>query len=59
MSDLTCFEAYDIRGEIGVNIDEDITYRVGRASAQHFSAESVVVGFDGRETSPAFAPVAS
>ena len=51
MSDLTCFKAYDIRGEIGVNIDEGIAYRIGRAVAQHFGAKSVVIGFDARETS--------
>ena len=43
MSDLTCFKAYDVRGEIGVNIDEDIAYRIGRAVAQHFSAKSVAI----------------
>jgi len=53
--DLTCFKAYDIRGEINVNIDEGIVYRIGRAVAQHFRAKSVVVGYDARETSPAFA----
>ena len=58
MTDLTCFKAYDVRGEIGVNIDEDIAYRIGRAVAQHFSAKSVVIGFDARETSPAFAAAA-
>ena len=52
---LTCFKAYDIRGEINVNIDEDVAYRIGRAVAQHFDAESVVVGFDARESSPSFA----
>jgi phosphomannomutase len=55
VTDLTCFKAYDVRGEIGVNIDEDVCYRIGRAVAQHFSAKSVVIGFDSRETSPAFA----
>jgi len=59
VSDLTCFKAYDVRGEIGVNIDEDIAYRIGRAVAQHFSAKSVAIGFDARETSPAFAAAAS
>ena len=59
MSELTCFKAYDIRGEIGVNIDEDVAYRIGRAVAQHFGAKSVVIGFDARETSPAFATAAS
>ena len=59
MSELSCFKAYDIRGEIGVNIDEDIAYRIGRAVAQHFNAKSIVIGFDARETSPAFAAAAS
>ena len=34
MNELTCFKAYDIRGEIGVNIDETVAYRIGRAVAQ-------------------------
>jgi phosphomannomutase len=59
VSELTCFKAYDIRGEIGVNIDEDIAYRIGRAVVQHFNAKSLVIGFDARETSPAFSAAAS
>jgi len=59
MTELTCFKAYDVRGEIGVDIDESIAYRIGRAVAQHFGAKSVVIGFDARETSPAFAAMAS
>ena len=55
MTELTCFKAYDIRGEIGVNIDENVAYRIGRAVAQHFDAVSIVVGFDAREASPSFA----
>ncbi|WP_019672368.1 phosphohexomutase domain-containing protein [Psychrobacter lutiphocae] len=31
---ITSFKAYDIRGELGVNLDEDIAYRIGRAFAQ-------------------------
>lgn len=59
MTKLSCFKAYDIRGEIGVNIDEDIAYRIGRAVAQHFNAKSIVIGFDARESSPAFAAAAA
>ena len=59
MTNMTCFKAYDIRGEINVNIDEDVAYRVGRAVAQHFGAKTVVIGFDARETSPAFAQAAA
>lgn len=52
---LTCFNAYDVRGELGVNFDADIAYRIGRAVAQHFLAKKVVVGRDARETSPQLA----
>ena len=52
--ELTCFKAYDIRGEININIDEAIAYRIGRSVAQHFNAKFIVVAFDARETSPAF-----
>ena len=44
VSEVTCFKAYDIRGEIGVSINEDIAYRVGRAVAQHFDAKTIVLG---------------
>ena len=53
--ELTCFKAYDIRGEIGVEIDEDVAYRVGRAVAQHLEASAVVIGWDARATSYTFA----
>ena len=31
---ISSFKAYDIRGELGVNLDEDIAYRIGHAFAQ-------------------------
>lgn len=49
---MSAFKAYDLRGRLGAEMDADVAYRVGRAVAQHFSANSVVVGFDARETSP-------
>ena len=52
---LTCFKAYDIRGRIGIDIDENVAYRVGRAVAQHLEAKSIVVGFDARSTSVEYA----
>jgi phosphomannomutase len=51
---LTCFKAYDIRGQIPAQINEDICYRIGRAFAQVLGAKSIVVGHDIRLTSPAF-----
>ena len=52
---LSCFKAYDIRGELGVNLDAAIAYRIGRATAQHFDAKAVIIGRDARETSPELA----
>ena len=59
MAELTCFKAYDIRGELGIDIDAQIAYRIGRAVAQHFGARSVVVGWDARHTSAEFADAIS
>ncbi|KTC68757.1 phosphomannomutase [Legionella birminghamensis] len=46
MTGLTCFKAYDIRGQLGIDLDEGIAYRIGRAFAQFLSAKRLVVGGD-------------
>lgn len=51
MSSLSCFKAYDVRGKLGIELDEDIACRIGRAYAQHLGARRVVVGGDVRKTS--------
>ena len=33
MNRLTCFKAYDIRGKLGEQLNEEIAYRIGRAFA--------------------------
>lgn len=48
---LTCFKAYDIRGRLGEELNEQIAYRIGRAYAQYLNAKKVVVGGDVRATS--------
>ncbi|MGV8987973.1 MAG: phosphomannomutase [Cypionkella sp.] len=48
---LTCFKAYDIRGRLGVDLDEKIAYRIGRAFAQVLPAQKVVIGRDCRASS--------
>ncbi|WP_338418337.1 phosphomannomutase [Paracoccus tegillarcae] len=53
--EITCFKAYDIRGRLGVDLDTDIAYRVGRAFAQGRAAARVVVGRDSRSSSPELA----
>ena len=48
---LTCFKAYDIRGKLGEELNEDIVYRIGRAYAQFLQPKTVVIGGDVRLTS--------
>jgi len=50
---LTCFKAYDIRGQLGTELNEDIAYRIGRAFGQYLKPKTIVVGGDIRLTSEA------
>lgn len=51
MSKLTCFKAYDIRGQLGTQLNEEIAYRIARAFAQWLKPTSIVLGGDIRATS--------
>lgn len=51
MTPLTCFKAYDIRGQLGAELNEEIAYRIGRAYAQFLDAKRVVIGGDMRLSS--------
>lgn len=53
MEKLTCFKAYDIRGKLGSELNEEIAWRIGRAYCQWLKPTTVVVGGDARATSPA------
>ncbi len=48
---LDCFKAYDVRGKLGVELDENIAYRIGRAYAQYIKPRNVVLGADIRLSS--------
>ena len=64
MTALTCFKAYDIRGQLGSELNTDIVYRIGRAFGQFLltdkaaapntdkSNKKVVVGGDIRLSTP-------
>ena len=53
--DVRCFKAYDVRGIVGEELNEEIAYRVGRAYAELFQPKKVVIGRDVRPSSPALA----
>ena len=52
---LTCFKTYDIRGRLGVDLDEGIAHRIGRGFARALGARRVVLGRDIRASSQALA----
>ena len=51
MTQLTCFKAYDIRGKLGTELNEDIAYKIGRAYGQIYKPKTVVIGCDIRLSS--------
>ena len=51
MEYLTCFKAYDIRGQLGSELNEDIAYRIGRAYGELLKPNTIAVGGDVRATS--------
>lgn len=48
---LTCFKAYDIRGRLGDQLNDEIAYRIGRAYGQLLKPRRVAIGADIRLTS--------
>ena len=50
--ELSCFKAYDVRGELGVNFDSDICYVIGSAFAEIIDPKVVILGRDVRKSSP-------
>lgn len=51
---LNFFKTYDIRGELGSELNDDIIYQIARAFAVTLEAKKVVVRRDGRASSEPF-----
>lgn len=51
MNELGCFMAYDIRGQVPSQLNENVAYRIGRAYAAYLQPKRVVVGEDVRLSS--------
>lgn len=49
------FKRYDIRGRLGIDLDETVAHRIARAFARVTGAAAVVLARDPRESSPALA----
>jgi len=55
MTGLTCFKSYDVRGQIGTNLDAGVARRIGRGFAHVLGPGRYVVGRDCRASSPELA----
>lgn len=53
--DLSCFKAYDLRGRVPDQLDEDLARDIGLACAAFLKPREIVVGHDIRLSSPAMA----
>ncbi len=54
-----CFKAYDVRGRVPEDLNEDIAFRIGSAYADVIKPKKVVVGRDIRHTSGSLAAALS
>ncbi|VAX28495.1 Phosphomannomutase [hydrothermal vent metagenome] len=52
MDKIPGFKAYDIRGKVPSELNNDIAYKIGRAFVKLNNAKKVVIGRDVRESSP-------
>ena len=48
---ISCFKAYDVRGRVPDELNEDLSYRIGRAYAAFLHPSRVVLGRDVRTSS--------
>ena len=51
MDKLNSFKAYDIRGKVPSELNNDLAYKIGRAYARLIKAKKVVIGYDIRKSS--------
>jgi phosphomannomutase len=51
---IDCFKAYDIRGQIPNQLNAEVAYRIGNATAQFLQAKTMVLGRDIRLSSEEF-----
>jgi len=51
ISRLSCFKAYDVRGRVPDELNEDLAFKIGQAFATFLKAGHVVVGYDVRLSS--------
>jgi len=48
---ISCFKAYDVRGQIPSELNEEVAFKIGVGIASYFSTKTVVIGYDIRPSS--------
>ncbi len=48
MTKINCFNSYDVRGELGTELTEEIAYKIGVAFSHYLKAKKIVIGGDMR-----------
>ncbi|MCZ7614453.1 MAG: phosphomannomutase [Ignavibacteriaceae bacterium] len=51
MSKIACFKAYDIRGKVPSELNNELGYKIGRAFSKLTQAKKIVIGYDIRKSS--------
>ncbi len=51
MDRIQCFKAYDIRGKVPSELNEELAYKIGKAYAKFLNAKKIVIGHDVRKSS--------
>ena len=51
MSKIAGFKAYDIRGKVPSELNDELAYKIGRAYSKLIKAKKIVVGYDIRKSS--------
>lgn len=57
--EIKCFKAYDVRGRIPDELNTDVAYRIGNATAKFLDAQQIVLGRDIRLSSTELAEAVS
>ena len=57
MTTITCFKAYDVRGRVPEELNEDVVYRIGRGYAEFLRPRTVAVSRDIRLSSDSLTDV--
>ena len=56
---LSCFKAYDVRGKVPSELDEDLAYKIGRGYARFLGCKRVAIGHDIRLSGPGLVEAAT